>query len=665
MDNVSQKLREKLEARRAAEQVAASPSAVPPTQQPPHAFMDDIPDLGDTSLKISPEEQVLDDFIKHMGIVEAYNHYANKGFVDPKGRTESIKVRCPNPAHPDRNPSAWLNTEKNVFNCAQCGGGDVWEIAAWAKGLPVPGYKKQPETFRWLREQIGADFGIYVGKDSGGDPYVTVDPNKAPPSLRALAPPAPVQYVPPGQPGQKPGQPVGQPEQPPGTVTYLPTGAEFEEEQLEKQLTDGRLFPAIPWRDIVPTETFLHEYISACAKDDCPEEFHFWSGLVALGFAVGRMRTLEDSPLVIPNLYVCYTGSTGTGKSKAKRHLINLIKDHLLYKKDDQPPFGTHYLSGVQSAEYVVSAFVHPMMDPTGKIIGYFPKRCCIEFDELAELIGKGQRQGSTLKELLMTLYDGPRDIASRSKTGGDVVAEYPFGGVITTTQYQSIRDLIKKSDNASGFANRWVYATGPTKTQFAVNRVSVDLTRAGGLLRLINVNARAPEVITWSPDAEEVWTKFFYGTIIPYRTGNEASSITQRIDLLLKKLFLLFTINARENVVTKQTVESVLSLYDHLVETYQIIDDQIQATQEGDEYDLLMRTMERLTANGHVVSIRDLKRVIKKRIPDYRLLRMIETQVKLGTFEEAKLPPGPQGGRPKTVWRVTPGVAVGGYSVS
>lgn len=672
--NVSQRLREKLEARRAAEATTASPIAAPPTQPaaPPHDYMDCIPDLGDSAPRISPQEQVLDDFIARISIVEAYNQWAKKGFVDPKGRTESIKVRCPNPAHPDRNPSAWLNTDKNLFNCAQCGGGDVWDIAAWAKALPVPGYKQQPQTFRWLREQIGAEFGIVVEKGIAGDSYVVVNNPNAPqdPNLPApeTAPPqqqqAPVQVAPPATPQQAAGQQTQV-----ATVTYLPAGAAAEEEYLlDRKLAESRAYPGIDWRSIVPTNTFLHAYLTATSVDDCPEEFHFWNGLLALGLAVGRCRTLEDSPQVVPNLFVCLTAATTGGKSKAKRHLMNLISEALPYKKDDQPPYGARRAKGVQSGEYLVTAFIHPMIDPsTAKPIPgkFFPVKALLDWEELADLIGRSNRQGSSLKDAVMELYDSPSTIASLSKTHGDEEAELPFGSILTTTQYESIRNLIQRSDASSGFANRWVYATGIAKRPFSINKIQPDLLRPAGLLGLIKADARVHELVRWDADAEKRWDEFFHEVVHPYKMLNQHSGVPQRIDLLLKKLFLLFTVNLRSTTLTKETVDAVITLFPHLTETYQIIDEQITATQDGDDWSLIQRTITRLSTNNGWAKKSDITIAVQKKIKASKLRKLLEDAVVLGLIDETKAAAGPGGGRPPTYYKLSNSAVAGGYSVS
>jgi hypothetical protein len=431
---------------------------------------------------------------------------------------------------------------------------------------------------------------------------------------------------------------------------------------------ESRAYPGINWRSIVPPDTFLHAYLTATSVDDCPEEFHFWNGLIALGLAVGRCRTLQDSPQVVPNLFVCLTAATTGGKSKAKRHLMNLISTALPYKKDDQPPYGARRAKGVQSGEYLVTAFIHPMIDPStakpmpGK---FFPVKALLDWEELADLIGRSNRQGSSLKDAVMELYDAPMTISSLSKTHGDEEAELPFGCILTTTQYASIRNLINRSDASSGFANRWVYATGVAKTPFSINKIEPNLLRPSSLLALIKSDAKAHKLVTWEPEAEKRWDEFFHETVHPYKVLNEHSGVPQRIDLLLKKLFLLFTINLRQTVLSKETVDAVVSLFPHITETYQIIDDQITATQDGDDWDLISRHITRLSTNNGWAKKSDITMAVKKKIKASKLRKLLEDAVVLGLIDETKAAAGPGGGRPPTYYKLSNSAVAGGYSVS
>lgn len=605
-----------------------------------------IPDMGpEASLDtISPQQKALDEFIGIISITDAYNRWAGKGFVEAKGKKDSIKVRCPNPAHPDNHPSAWLNTEKNVFHCGACSmGGDLWYIAAWRFGFPVPGFKKDPASFRALREKIGEDFGIFVEKGIAGDYYVV--------QQQVSEPPPRVDVM---------NKVVDQPAVV-SPLAYLPSGSEHVERTRDEELAVNRKFASIDWRNLVPPDTFLREYLEATTVDDVPEEFHFWNGLLGLGMAVGGMRTLEDAPAVSANLFVCFVGSTGTGKSKGKRHLALLLDQALPYEYDDQPPFGAQYLNGIQSGEVLIKQFQHPMIDPmTNKMIGFWPGvRIIADFEELATLVGKSSRQGSTLKSVLMDMYDAPLRLSSTSMSHGNIVADRPFGSAVTTTQYDSIRNLITRSDDASGFANRWTFATGVPKRQFSVNRVRVDMTKPAGFLSGINLRARAEESVTWEDDGEKAWDNFFHGRLFEARTASDMS-IVQRLDLMLKKLFLLFAVNENRTSVSSDIVNRVISLFPHLMETYGIVESKISATEEGDDTDRILRHVKRLTSSTRGPTATELYRVMKNKNNSVTKIRkLLENLVVLGMITEFKVPPGPSGGRPTSCYVVSPGVDV------
>ena len=126
---------------------------------------DDIIDVKSDSESSDPE---MDAAIESIDIISAYRKWCGKSEPRVGSRTESIKVSCPNPDHPDADPSAWINTEKKTWYCGKCEeGGDVYDLAAIYFGYPRPGYKEGQE-FHKLRQQMAEDFGYVVKKVAGG-----------------------------------------------------------------------------------------------------------------------------------------------------------------------------------------------------------------------------------------------------------------------------------------------------------------------------------------------------------------------------------------------------------------------------------------------------------------------------------------------------------------
>ncbi len=620
---VSHKLLQRL-----AEQKAAREAAEQAKQLDLSQWAEFVPDIElDEGPGLSRAEIALDEFMRLIPITEAYQRWGGTSTVNP-GKRE-VKVRCPNPQHTDKDPSFVMNTEKNVFNCFKCGGGDIYDIAAWYKGFPVPGYK-DPQYFRDLKDSIAADYGMQINRSLGGEETL----------YKAEAPevPAPVPSAADTVPGST------------ANVTYTAQGAAYAEEHEEEP---PRSHEAIDWRAIIPQGTFMRSYLESVTTDACPEEYHFWLGLLGLGLAVGRNVTLSERSPVKPNLYVCLTGPSGTGKSRAKSSLLDLLRDNIPYKKDDYIPTGARILPDASSGEIIVRFLQHEITDPSGKPTGQLaPVRMLLETEEFADIISKSGRQGNTLKGVMSRLYDGHKTIDSHS-LANSLTAIMPFGSAITTTQNKSIRDLFSKKDDNSGFLNRWIFATGVAKPPLHIDRTVIDLTRAGGLLRLIHDDAENPYSISWDSSADLIWKDYFETEVVPKKTAAD-SSILERLDLTMKKIFLLLTINKRQKTVSPETVREGMLVFPYLLESYGIVETQIAATEVGDDQDFVLKTIERMTLSGKFPTARDVFLVAKRRIPDSTTVKkMLQSFVDLGIVDEFKKPAGPNGGRPTTIYAI------------
>lgn len=616
---VSHKLLQRLAEKRAAEEAAQQQKQQDLTQWA--EFVPDI-DLNDTP-GLSKTEIALDEFMRLIPITEAYQKWGGQSAITSSRK--EVKVRCPNPQHTDKDPSFVMNTEKNVFNCFKCGGGDIYTIAAWYKGYPVPGYQDKA-YFRELKDSIAADYGMQIDRSLSGDETLY----KAEPT-----PELPVTVDEPSQHGTN--------------VLYTPQGAGYVEENAD--LDPPRNHEAIDWRQILPENTFMRAYMEAVTTDTCPEEYHFWLGLLGLGMAVGRNVTLAERSPVKPNLYVCLTGPSGTGKSRAKSNMIKLLRDNIPYKKDEYVATGARILADASSGEIVVRMLQHDVLDVNGKPTGqYAPVRLLMEYEELADIMAKSGRQGNTLKGVMSRLYDGHETIESNSMANA-LTAIMPFGAALTTTQNKSIRDLFSKKDDNSGFLNRWVFATGVSKNPLHIDRTTLDLTRAGGLIRLIHNDAESAYSIHWDDNADLMWKDAFDTRVVP-RKNSVDTSILERLDLLMKKIFLLLTINKRLKIVTPETVKEGMLIFPYLLESYGIVEKQLAATEIGDDQDFVLRTIERMTTKSLSPTASGIYKAAKHRIPDVGTVKkMLQNFVDMGMVTELKKPAGPAGGRPTTIY--------------
>lgn len=339
-------------------------------------------------------------------------------------------------------------------------------------------------------------------------------------------------------------------------------------------------FPALDWKTIVPPDTFLWEYMQAVCKDDSPEEYHFWNGLLALGQAIGRGVTLYDDIPVLGNLFVCALGSTGTGKSKSGRHLKKILNSTLPFVEGTASS-GCKVVSNPASGEVLISSFENAERSPvaakpipgipTSVTTGMtYPVRGLITFAELSMFASKSSSLGNTLKPMLIEFYDADASISSVSVKNGRREAKDSFASVLSTTQPLALKHIMSSADIESGFLNRWIFVGGVPKKAVAIGGAVIDLSAAERELLAVHRRYGPNFQVEWSDQAAEAFTEFHDRVLIPTKKADETMLLT-RIDLTMKKMCLLLTVNKMMSSVSPDTIESLKPIYEYLVACYGI----------------------------------------------------------------------------------------------
>lgn len=522
----------------------------PPPESIPQWAPELIPDPG--PIERSPQQLEIDHVLSGLDIIDAYHRWCGKMQIDPGSKRESILVSCPNPAHPDANPSAWLNLDKGdggVGNCAVCGGFDKYDIAAWGLGFNVPDYKNEfPELRRRIAEELG--FKVMTqGKDEWLEPMIQPQQTS---EDQTPGNPVDVSLL----------QPVGA-----GTAAPFPTG-NFE-------VTPA---PGFNWRDLpgITPDTFLHVWLEATSTSYEPEEFYFWMGLQALGAAVGDHVYYEDIVPVRPNLMVCVIGSTGAGKSMAIGRFEELLIKALPFQHDTGG--GVRLISSPGSGESLVDQFVHSYVDPSTGQKQPLPINGLYRESELALFTKRSSRQGNTVRELVMDFFDSPRPVRTASRTHGQAEARDHFMQMTTSTQPGSMGRLLTDSDAAAGFLNRWVFVWGKNKFRPARNAQTIDITPAIDPLQNVRAWSAAGRTGRFYDGlAADLWDAFYQEKVFPLaqRTDDQAW-LTARMELLAKKVMLLLAINDRVTTIMVEHVETVIALWPYLLQCYGLVDDSL-----------------------------------------------------------------------------------------
>lgn len=561
----------------------------------------------------SSEFEEMNKIIKNIDILEAYKRWCGKMTPVTKGnQVEGVKISCPVPSHPDKNPSAWINLDKQTWFCGGCQlGGDTYDLAAFHFNYPVPEYKKGAK-FHELRKDMAKDFG-YVFTQMPGNVTVVTAPEAS----------------------------TSEPEE----EVELKPEVEAEIVNLFDDSDLNILLPTLDWKSLVPKETFLDAYMQATIVDDLPEEYHFWNGLLALGFALGRDVRLKESTPVFSNLFICTLGSTGSGKSRAKGYLDQLLLKALPYKHNEPKSKGVLIISAPASAEALIHGFDKTTPDPTNpnKEIAYSPVRGLVDFNELSSLMARTNRMGSALLPTLMQFYDMGEEISTVSVTHKEKKAHQAFASTITTSQPKSLRDMLKKSDTTSGFLNRWIFVSGKEKKRVAIGKIIIDMSQAVKPLQNIFGWAgsfTSSEYIEYSDEADKKFTKFFDEVIKPDQDKDE-TQLLKRTDLLMKKLMLLFTANRMLKVIPVEAVDEAIACYDYIVKSFGITADQIGNTLT-DEIDkaVMYHAKREYDRSKKGVTLRMLSRSLAKRkYPRDLLIKTVDNLVKVGllTIEQPR----------------------------
>lgn len=630
--------RERVQARKP--QLRAVPAEEPPAPaKPVRASIKGIPSLEDSPVdpNVEPESRKdtfdiqFDHLMDQLPILDAYDRWVGKSRQEARGRTESIKVSCPNPAHQDEHPSAWVNTDKKVWRCEVCNdGGDSYDFFAFKWGFPRPGYK-EGAMYGNVRTLIAADLGYTIGRDASG-PYIA----SAPESDDGPAESTPVVQI-----GTEEGS-----EGEDAEVSYLP-GSDPDEEE------PALILPGLDWRTVVEPGTFLDTWMKIAETDDIPEEYYLWNGLIAVGMALGRETNLYDRRPVLGNLFVCIVGPTGSGKSQAKSFLDELLRDALPVDYTDPFSRGTQFVNSPGSGENLIAQFQRDIVDPSsGKPMGQAPVRGLIDFNELSSLMGRQSRIGSTMQPTLMQFYDCEKEVATSSNTNGRKIAGQPFASLVTTTQPKSLGGMLQASDVASGFINRFVFVTGSPKQRVAIGGLKLDHTPAVRPLQRIRDFAMKTREIGWTEDAAKKFTYIFQTRIEPAKAKSEALS---RLDLLAKKLVLLFTANECLPEVTVDCVDKMERMLDYVLASYGVTVDQLGNTEEHEVAENIMYQIDRLgkKPGSKGATLRDINRCLARKKYSVSLLkRTLENLEYLGRIDKFTTPAGTVG-RPGTFYRL------------
>ena len=476
-------------------------------------YSDDlIPDLG-----LESDWPDVTGYIKdNISIRTIYTTFVPKvgGIGRPVSGGKETFIRCPSPSHVDKKPSAWMQEREGLWFCAGCQvGGDVFDLAAYATGQPLPGYRTNAAAFVDVVADVQDRLGITdavvrsAGYVSESRPAEAADvssewPEDFTEDEMALATTCYELWGPDGpnlpnahelavhnvlaqrsvaeraaELAAAPAEPELDPEVSRdldiaiATMVETPTSSEVASnynEALEKGLLvevgcDPQ-FPHVNWEDILPTDSPIYRMLRALCVNEIPDEYFIWSIYTALGSLIGRRVEMASADgAVDPALWTVIIGGTGSRKSTVAIEM-EAILGHVAPPSGSEgvklialPASGEKYMDVIRRDEVIgVGESVESVECTNAASFMYVD-----EFSALGTMLA---RPGNTLGSVMLQTYGLHRDRLVRPPEAlGRITFPVtgPMVSVLSTTQPSRIANLMDRYDVASGFMNRFVFASG------------------------------------------------------------------------------------------------------------------------------------------------------------------------------------------------------------
>lgn len=541
--------------------------------------------------------------LRELDLLEVYRRWW-PGKPERSAGTDNVNVSCFNSlyhANGDRNPGmsiAVAGPKKGTYYCQACGiTGDVLDMWAVKQGEVDANFRRDTrDTHRIValagQELLGAESYQVDGKWYSylpNTPQILHTPEKGMVFADFRVKPDPKAEV-----GKE----------------LPPDGPDLPTTEAAEAETEPDYSISLPWRNFIPANTPLHNYLSIVCADDSPEEYHFFNFLLLLGLLAGKTVSLIDQELVYGNLLVCVVGQTGIGKSRAERHLKRLIAASCPFSMDIPDSTGIKIISGSGSGEYMIREFAVYYPDPrsNGTAPGRrrYPDiphpgvRGLVRWSELSELVSKSSAKGSTVNQKIMDLYDADGNIEFGSLANSKTIAHNPFGSVTTTTQPESIRSLLRRSDIKSGFLNRWLFVHGTRKPR-SVSGVPVNVTPCEFDVKKIiewrdSRQLRNKKIMEFEQSAYDEYASFIKTVCHPLIATDPLYS---RVDLLFKKLVLLMSINLLEDRVSLSAVEQAECILHYALQCYESFGAALVLSDDTECQEAVMAKIEACEAEG------------------------------------------------------------------
>jgi hypothetical protein len=257
---------------------------------------------------------------------------------------------------------------------------------------------------------------------------------------------------------------------------------------------------------------FISDYLLYNSGNECPENYHIWSGLSILSATINRKLWIDMGYFeIIPNLYVCLVGEQGNRKTVAKDIAYDMFREVCPNIPVAAESMSKEAITQFMALEEQARSFKDCS---TQKIIETHP--FSIFITELKNFLSINP---ITMVDFLTTIYDRKfYDVKTKNK-GTDIITNPCITFLACETPEWLIARL-KDSIISGGFCRRMLFIVESDRDlRIAFPTISTEAAQAAirckDHLRILNANDFAGQIV-WSPEAKKFYQEWYAGIKLP-----------------------------------------------------------------------------------------------------------------------------------------------------
>lgn len=299
---------------------------------------------------------------------------------------------------------------------------------------------------------------------------------------------------------------------------------------------------------------WIGEYVAMMTPlSESDPAFHLASSLALIGATFGRaVKSWYATKFIYPNGFYLLVGAAGSSR---KDTAIGMMLDAPYWQAPSSkiitaPPF--HIETDAASGPgFVKTLSEHP------NVLFYVT--------EYARLVNNMNIQNSSLRSLLISAWDMPRELKN-SSIGNPLTASAPTVTIISASQPEILADLMTRTDVEQGYANRWLFFPGvrhgvlPDPPRIDERQAALlyrELLHAKNDYGAFNDGTELP----LAPDGLDLWRTWYVADEAREVKNGAESSMRSRLAAHIRKTALIYAASEHAIAISAEHLVAAMDL--------------------------------------------------------------------------------------------------------